>query len=82
MAEINQGIQTAVSDQIDIATTPAVTPIGPPSGNIFLSAETGASLTTVPGGNLDTDFVYEFHGPECKKPRRRTRLSVQRFVGA
>jgi hypothetical protein len=48
----------------------AIPTIRSPPGDVFLSPETDATIAAVPGGNLDGGFIYEFHGPECKKPRQ------------
>ena len=76
VAEIDQRVQVAVAQRVDMAAAAAVAAIGAAKGNELLAPEARAAGTTVSGGHVDRDLIDKFHACspderslQCKKPR-------------
>ena len=61
VAVVDQGVDVAVSDHVDVPASPAVAPVGAAEGNEFLATEADASAATVAGGHINGGFIDEFH---------------------
>ena len=61
VAVVNQRVDVAVCDHIDVPASPAVAPVGAAEGNELLTTEADASATTVTGGHINGGFIDEFH---------------------
>ena len=70
-AEINQGIEIIVRNQIYITAVTAVTAVRTALRYIFLSAETYAAVAAVTGFNLDMSFINKFHNALSLPFRRK-----------
>jgi len=60
MAEVDQGVETLVGDHPHRAAIAAVAAVRAAEGNEFLATETGATVATVAGLDLDDGFIDEF----------------------
>ncbi|CDQ10787.1 protein of unknown function [Acidithiobacillus ferrivorans] len=78
IAEVDEGIETGLSNQIDAAAAPAIAAIGAAKGDELLAAETHRSMTAVTGGHMNAHFVNKFH----RKPRSRRNGAGSLWAGA
>jgi hypothetical protein len=61
VAEIHQGVESAVSNQVHVTAIAPVTAIGAAFGNIFLTTKTDAAVTAVTRLYLDHCLIDELH---------------------
>jgi hypothetical protein len=62
VAVINHGIKCDIALKINGSAITAIAAIRTPSGHIFFSAKTHATIAALPGGHFDCGFVNKFHG--------------------
>jgi hypothetical protein len=61
IAVVNQGIDIAISNRIDTATTPAIAAIGSTKLDELFSAHRSTAGATVASNYFDSSFVNKFH---------------------
>jgi len=61
VAEIHQGVESAVGNQVNVTAIAAVTAIGAAFGNIFLTTKTDAAVAAVTRLNLDHCLIDKLH---------------------
>jgi hypothetical protein len=62
--EIEESLFSARGSDHHIAATTTITSIRASAGHVFLASETYAAVATVPGPNVDFDFINKTHGKQ------------------
>jgi hypothetical protein len=65
VAVLHQGVDVAVGQRPDAAALAAVAAVRAAHGDEFLPAEGHGAVATAAGGDVDQDFIDEFHGWGC-----------------
>jgi len=60
-AKIHEGIEAAITKQIDAAAIATIATIGTPPGNIFFSTKTETAVATATCFNSNYCLIYKFH---------------------
>jgi hypothetical protein len=61
-AEVDQGVEVAVGDGVNVAALAAVAAVRAAHRDVFFAAEGGGAVTAVAGDDFNTGFVEKFHG--------------------
>ena len=60
---LDQGADTQVGDEQNVAASTAVAAVGPAPRFVLLPVERGHTVATAPGGHLDGGLIYKQRGP-------------------
>gem|GEM_PF-6437315 len=58
---VDKRIEVSVTHSENAPTSPTIAPVGPTKGNELLAAKAHAAIATIPGDNVDSCFINEFH---------------------